>query len=659
VARQLPRRLRLAQIMWSFKVGALGLVLCVAALLNAADTGMNGSGLIPVEQGRYFWRTASAGDSAELVTLFCRINVEAGTEEVPLVAVLRDTLVQPDPETSRISYVWLLNHPRLGVGRRILSAIPFFYWRVGRGSGSVEKNNPSPLLNLTAPLHPVLSGVGHGLLQWTVLDPAAMAVRASSRAYRTNQSNDERLHLEEAISYVRNAPASQDFARGLTQTELDTVIARLELRKRLLGGLMGTKNIAEIGKEAGWEEGRIHSRNWELVRQCADKTGLIFEAVNVSGSQYAMLWFPVEGPRPRSGVPVKFAWRVLRISDPWSDSRMKEWKGPTYSRAVDANGNLLPAGATGEREVKLIPLALYSLSYPRVPLLMVDFRDGYRLRTHEMMQRAVNDVTSGVIGLSHFTNWYYYAGAAFYNFYTGRQGAATNQAERLDAYSQFRADLAFDKQLDSGLRKELQTRVQSLSINPREASLNRSVQIANERYARLLDSVTEGSLLERLDKDRRTELASFGESKKSAAVHTALHFTTLGLYTHRAPESPDNLVTLERERQVIRQLAFIDSLVVAGTQPEISYQVSLIRDSVTQLGRLMPSVRSAPLRSRATRSLEELQKLSRDSSVQAECTLAAEAIRRDDEQQKIVRREQKLPIHVRGVAATTRTESMK
>ncbi len=554
-------------------------------------------------ESSYYWHATPVGNTAQLLTLFChgcQSNAN-GEQDQPLVSVLRDTLGDSNPANDRLSYVWLLSYSRLNFGQRILSAVPFFYWRVGEGSKSVSAHDTAPLFDLTTPQHPVLSEAGRDLLQWTLLDPMTTPVRASSRAYRTNQLDHERLHLEEAISYLRSAPASSDPA-ALTQTQLDTVIARLELRKRLLGGLVNQSRAARFGEESGFEQERIRSRNWELLRQCAEKTGLIFEPIDLAGTtgQYAILWFPAKQAPPSTGTSLSAVWKLLNIRDPWSDERLKPSKGS-----------------------EPVPLAVYSLSYPKLPLLLVDFRDKLHVRRHEMAQRTINEITAGVIGISHFTNWYYYVAADLYDFVVDRHGAAMDQAARLDSYSQFRVKLALDNQLDPELREEMQRRVESLAVNPLEASPAREMQAAQARY-KLLEAEAQdgGQLLTRLDKQRRAELAYFGETNKARLAESLFHDATLGLYTRRVKEDSWNLATLDCYRRVESDLTFLDSLVNAGTQPEVVYDTARIQASVTELSSLMPGISSRAVRAHAAATIDGLRNLSRDEMLQADCSLA-------------------------------------
>jgi hypothetical protein len=462
-----------------------------------------------------------------------------------------------------------------------------------------------PFFNLSAPRHPVLTQVGRDVLQYTTFDPMIMPIRATSRAYRTNEVNHERLHLEEAISYLRQAPSSNG-AAALSDGEVHTVIARLQLRKKLLGGLVSQHRASKLGEAAGFEQERSRSRNWELLRNSAERTGLQFEPAALGGTtdQYAVLWFtPGMGSEP-SGSDLGPVWKLLGIRSPWHDSRL-----------------------VGQDR---IPLAFYSLNYPNQPLLLVDFRDKSRTRRHEITQRTINEVTSGVIGISHFTNWYYYVAADLYDFVASRHGRAMNQPERLDCYAQFRASLALDRELDPRLRQELQQRVQSLSLNPLETAIAREMASSRQRYS-LLEAETQRPdswLAKRLDNDRRAELSSAGRTDKSKFFAGALHAATLGLYTRRAPRAEGNLAKLESYRRFEYDLNFLDNLVAAGTPPEVVYQPARIQAAVTELTKLLPQISSAPARARAQHTLYQLRDLSRDTTLQAGCSLAIQSIER-------------------------------
>lgn len=543
-----------------------------------------------------------------------------------MIAVLRDTLGDQSAENDRISYVWLLSYSEPSFGRKMLSAVPFFYWHFA-GSADPESNpRLKPFVNVAAPRPASFENATRQLLQWTVLDPMTTPVRATSRAYRTNELDHERLHIEEAVNYLRQAPDSTGGV-GLTQNELSTLIARLELRKKMLGGFVSVRKASHLGEEAEYEESRIRARNWEVLRECAERAGLRFEPLPIAGTtdQYAVLWFPLdESPAP-SGESLGAIWKILNISNPWTDDRLKTAQNP-YVRWIGANGELLSQQAQGVKSVRLAPLSVYSLTYPKEPLLLIDFRDKLHVRRHEIAQRSINEVTSGVLGISHFANWYYFVAADLYDFIAGRHGTAVSQAERLDSYSQFRVNVALDRQIDPLLRSAIQARIDSLAVNPMEGAPTREIEAARSRYAALQEEAgPDGRLENLLERQRRSELAAFGESPGSALGHDILHAVTFGMY-NRGHLPEDAIIRLDCYRRVQNDLDFLNTLAEARTPPEVSYSSALLQSSVDELRNLIPHVSSARVRNEAVSALNKVRELSNDAKLRDECLVAANEI---------------------------------
>ncbi len=529
----------------------------------------------------YYWKSTQVDGSAQLITLF--------SQDVPLVSLLRDNLGTDD-----ISYVWLLTYSRPNLAQRTLSAVPFFYWKVASGSTKAHKSDLKPLLNLSLPQRSAVPSSVRNIVQWTVLDPLSMPVRASSRAYQTNKHDHELLHLEEAKSYLQTAPTT-----FITEKERDTIVARLDFRKSMLGDFIDPSHAANAGLNSGIEQESIRAKNWELLRQCADKTGLIFEPINLAGTsnQYAILWLPAHSRPPALGPKLGPVWKLLNIKDPYAQSK---W--------------------TAERT----PLGVYSLTYPKMPLLMIDFRNSLHLKRHELTQRAITEITSGIIGVSRFTNWYYFVGADLYEFWASRRGTATNLQERLNSYSKFRVALALDTALDPNLKAMMEKHVYSFSVNPLESSANNEFQAAIRRYE-LLRTHTD-LLAKRLEKDRRAELARFEFTKTQLVRAEMFHYTTFGLYTSRA-KGEDFHDTLAHYRQASADLAFLDELAAPGTPPEVAYDSLRIQRTVADLNSLLPDIDSGALRKRAEGTLEKIQNLSADTQLKFQCIAALDSLR--------------------------------
>jgi hypothetical protein len=585
--------------------------------------------------GTYYWKSKTVDQTAELVTLFCR-SCESSTPgvDVPLIAVLHDTLGDSASDNDRVTYVWLLTYSSPTLWQRLVSGIPFFYWRASDGRPSDGKA-PKPFFNVSAPEHPVFIEAGRDIVQWAALDGMMTPIRASSREYRSNQIDHERFHLEEAITYLREAPVSVN-GSGLSEAEINTVIARLTLRKQLLGGFVSQRRAAHLGEEAAFRMEETRSRNWEILRMCAEKTGLYFEPLNLAGNtdQFAILWFPLNDSLNPANSSQSVVWKLLNISDPWTEARLSKWSGIRSERYLDANGSL-SARSDSTRRVEMVPLAIYSLNYPKQPLLLIDFRDTLRVRRHEMTQRSINELTAGVIGISHFTNWYYYVGADLYDFIAGRHGAALDRAARLDAYAQFRAELTLDRQMDRDLLQAISDRAESLSINPMDRDPQREVATAQAQYLALLRQTDEnGKITKLLAASRRSELNGFGASLYAKVRRSVFRDISFGLYGRRDQHAEPDLAQLNRERRVEADLSFLHSVVAARTEPEIAYGTGELRQTVTELADLVPLVPSPALRQDAMAKLENLSALSEDTVLRAECTAALESIRRDQEVQR-------------------------
>jgi hypothetical protein len=274
---------------------------------------------LPIEQKSlpaYEWQRTDVGDGAEILTLVQTADDPAGAHAVPLVSVLRDSVIPGDSATSRIRYVWLLTYTPPTLAQRFLSAIPFFYWAMKPRVDEKSTDPPKPLADVSEPTHRVFKTIGRSILQWTALDPMTTPVRASSRAFRTNGLDHERLHVEEAISYLRRAPVANASESGkgpaLSQTELDDVIARLMLTKNLLGGFVADGRLRRVAAARDAQRAETVGRNWELLRTSAERAGLLFEPLSLTegAEDYGVIWFPLGAKFSRPGVSLEKTWKL-------------------------------------------------------------------------------------------------------------------------------------------------------------------------------------------------------------------------------------------------------------------------------------------------------------------------------------------------------------
>lgn len=583
----------------------------------------------PVIQQNYYWRVTEIKGGAELLTLFCRyredqitkIGKGSDTGEVPLVAILRDTLGDDNPANDKLRHVWMLSYASPTLEQRILSAVPFFYWRTGLGRSDSE-TMPKPLIDINSPEGRVWKNVGRASLQAMMFDPMTTPIRASSRAYNFNDVNHWQLQVNRLLSLLEQDPDSQ-ISSALSEQERATIIGRLYLSKKFLGGLVREEKLPQI-REKQWAQLEItREQNWELLRQTAENAGLVFEPLNLAekGEAFAALWFPLDRKGEPSTLPE--SWSLLGISNPWKDGRLKQWKSFKQTRFFGEQEELLPAGISNGKPRELIPLAIYSLTHPRTPFVLVDFRHQSHPKRRELTRRTVSDVASGVFGLTTFGNWYFYAANLGFQFIVGRHGGAVDRAARNESYARFQVALELDRTVDPSFKAEIQRRFNDLSLNPLENSMKQEMRLAREQFYQLEIAAKDDQLLPAmLDKDRRRELAVAGASTMNRVRDGFARIVTFGQYTRRAPQSESNLDELDRERRIQANLKFLNGLIANGTPPEIAIDSAKIESTIKELTLLASRESNGRLRQKAESMLSRMQAASKDAGLRAECANA-------------------------------------
>jgi hypothetical protein len=602
---------------------------------------------VPMPSETFFkWQVEALQDGAELITLVAKVghSVPSGEgrklahsksqvqdDSVPLLSVLRDSLGDRDPKNDRLLTIWLFTDPRPTTGRRILSAVPFYYRR-DDDANAPTKARLTRLSDLTQPENHVISSVGHDLLQRLAFDGLSTPVRASSRTYRTNEIDARRLYLEEALTFLRRARDSVA-PNPLTAAEMNLLIGRLCVSKQSFGGLTGDRSLEEGVEQENMTRKRAEERNWEILRQAAEKTGLIFEPIRVAGiaGEFAMLWKAIDVPGstdpPAADSPATASIvKLLTISNPAKAGLRKHDNGHEEFRSFSASGALLPLGAPGESEHRLLLLALYSLDYDRVPLLLIDFQDPTRAKRREISQRAVKDVVHGVLGLSLMTNWYYFAGYAVFEFIQRRHGSALNQGSRLDCYARLRAALMLDHDLDSDFRAYVCDRLSRMAINPLEVAPAWELEIAGLNYQQLKINLAKPSFRESLGCQRRAEMAEDIETGKQRMSASLEHAVTLGLYTRRAPKTQFRLIELDEERRIKVNLAILETATRNSTDPEIAYGEAIIANALTELTNLTDANTPPAGQQRIKLVLERLNASSRNRTLLARSARLEQAL---------------------------------
>jgi hypothetical protein len=537
----------------------------------------------PPESGFRLERTAVAG-GAELLTIFSNLDGlrtgESRVAEVPLVSVLRDTLGDNDPENDRLRYLWMLTYTKPSFKQRIAAAIPFFYNRAGNKNRAV-KGDPPPIIDLAETKREVWNKVFWSVLQNVLLDSYGFPLKASTRAYRRNVTDYRKAHIIRALAVLSLYEAAEKGSTPLfTTSEMSDIQARLMLTEKSLGGILDDIYLQRVYQKQTTLMRDVRGHNWELLRQRAEAESLYFEPLEMpdGSATHAMLW--AARPDITQNRGRAFDRRFLNIASPWKDDRLLNWKGYSETRYVDAENRPVEPGTPGAREVQMIPLALYGLDHPKIPILLVDFRDGMNPKGREMSRRVLEDVTRTVLALSRFGDLPYFVSRTVYDFVTGRRGMDINQPSRLRAYSQLKLLLSLNASLDPRLRDEIGTRLERVSLNPLENDLRVEAQVARDQYAALMEYARRADgLPARLDRDRRAEMVPLKHGGTELALLRLANVMTFGLYTHREKSTPEMVARMELQRRLNYHERFLRE-VARSPRIEVDWNIEDVRRSL-------------------------------------------------------------------------------
>lgn len=550
-----------------------------------------GSGVSDFRPPDFRVERQSISNGAELLTVFSSLPGRTG--DVPLVSVLRDTLGDQDPDNDRLRYIWVLTSARPTLLQHAAAFIPFFYWRPDLGKNADRK--PAATLDLGNTSKVVWNALAQSVVQAAAIDSNGALIRASTRRYRANLADQRQVNLTEgmtAISQLEELPEGQpaEAGSGFSKPELLEMQARLALAGKTLGGLVTTERLPEAYLKNRLQTDETRGHNWELLRQRAEVNGLYFDPLGFSRSRtHALLWIAREDLAVNAGKARKWDGRFLGIADPFNDSRLKNWKGYTETRYFDPSGVPLDADAfadtPGATSRELIPLALYALEYPKVPLVLVDFRDTHKPKNREMLRLATGDAVSGVLGVSKFGNWPYFAASATWNFVRSRHGDPNNRSARLKAFSQVRRWLTLDASIDPALRADLQRRLEILGVNPLEESVFEENQIANRQYNALLRYAADPKgLPARIERDRNAEVAARVHGIPARTGLRLAKWFSLGAYSHHEmPDSASLLAAVGRERRAERQIRFLETVAESSSHPEVVWNIAEVRRAMNEL----------------------------------------------------------------------------
>jgi hypothetical protein len=518
---------------------------------------------------------------AELITVHAKLaglESTANDKWIPLVSILRDTLGDGNAENNRLRYVWPLTYTRPTLKQKLAAAIPFFYKRVG--NKETLSKRPPPALDLASPESEVWDKIFWTALQNILLDPYGTPIKASTSSYRRNTGDYRRSHIIRALSVLTLYEAVKG-ETILSRAEMDTIQARLLLTEKTFGGLVDDVNLPSYYAKKTTQARDERGHNWELLRQRAESESLYFEPLLMPDgtATHALLWVAKRDLIKQQGS--RFSSRFLNIANPWTDKRLSSWKGYVETRYFDSENHPVDSQTPGAEGVEMIPLGLYGLDNPKIPMLLVDFRDSYNPKKREMSRRVLNDVTRNVLSVSKFGNLPFFLGRTVFDFVTGRRGMDVNQPSRLHTYSQLKLLLALNTSMEPELRSELSGRLETVSLNPFENDIDAEANIALQQYDALMAFAKDpNGLAAKIERDRRAEMVPLEHGRNAQLAFRVLNVLSFGRYVHREENTEEMEARLDISRRLQYHTRFLQQVAKSTAEIDITWNLEDVRRSL-------------------------------------------------------------------------------
>jgi hypothetical protein len=523
-----------------------------------------------------------------LFTLFARSGKEDEPDEFPLMSLLRDSLGRPESEVHRFRQVWLYPQSQPSMGQRVASAIPFFYFGSPRESAFQQKA-PPPVLDLAKPMPSLWRRFLVSGVQRALLDPQAFYIRSSTRTVQHNLGSYRSGQLVRAssiLSLYETGDSSEAPSSLPPQQSWQRLTARVMLAEKSSGSLVRDVDLdrAYLSKTQKLEE--MRGRNWELLRQRAETEGLYFDPLGAANNKatHALVW--VARPDLLANQGRSYDSRFLNIASPWNDERLFNWDKYSEVWHFDGQHRRVEPDHPEARPVEMIPLAIYGLENPKIPALLIDYRNAGNPKRRELSRRVLDDLTRNVLGISPFGNVPYFLGRSALAFALDRWGKDVNQPSRLRSLSQLELALTLDSSVSSQLHEQTSRKVASVSVNPLNNATG-SAESARRQYQQLLASLQQPHKAEQvLGGQREAEVRSLLHSQGEQTLLAVARVMTFGLYRHREKLSAELEEKLAQQRRIDHHLQILRQATRQSTQTEVVWDLQNLRHSLEVLSQV-------------------------------------------------------------------------
>jgi hypothetical protein len=524
---------------------------------------------------------------AELVTIFYRMNgtfdkpgASGERSPVPLISVLRDTLGDDVKENDKLRYVWMLTYTSPTTLQKLTSAIPFFYRRAAQKTDA-GKTVPKPVMDMGGGSSKLFETILWEIVRRGYLGPASGKPKMIWGTWRTNHSQYKQSAIAEALE-ILSLYEQVAGEKGFTDQEFNDIQTRLALTNKSFGGSVLRENYRRADDRMYVSATANGGQTRELLRRFTEAQGLYFEPLETpdGSAKHAIAWVFKEDLEANKGR--QWEGRFLNIKSPWGDERLLNWNGYSEVRWFDSENREVAPNTPGAVSRTLIPLAIYGLDHPKIPIILVDFRDTGNPKKREIMSRVWDDVTSNVLSVTQGGGLAVTIGKFLYGFVTGKRGMDIKQPSRDRAYAQLKMILAMDESLQEQFRREIDLRLEKAIPNPIFNDLSNELNIARGQYMNLVEyAKNPQGLGVKLEKDRAKEMTLAAYGGKTPKFYSVAQLLTFGLYKHRVKPTPELMAKAELQRRLDFHERRIRETAYYSVRPEVDANVTELMRSLS------------------------------------------------------------------------------
>lgn len=564
-----------------------------------------------------------------------------------MISVLRDTLGDELPENDRLRYVWLHSYTRPTFTQKISAVVPFLYSRT-TNKDKVGSDPPPALIDLQKSDKRMWNKICWELFKRLVLGEFGLGVTAPTLQYRQNYRDHHRAAVATSMA-ILSLYQNTENEKLFSETELKDMQARLALTDKTFGWHVQSENLGRVYDKEIFKIRDYRGHNWELLRQTAERQGLFFDPIEMPDgtTRHAIVWASVEDIVSNKGK--KFDGRFLNIKNPWRDDKLREWKGYTQERWFDADDRKVEPNTLSAVKRTLIPLALYGLDHPKIPVILIDFRNNGNPKMREISKRVLADVTGSVVNVSALKGLPFVLGRYVYEFVSGRRGMDLNQSSRVRSYAQLKMLISLDESLDPDFRGELADRIESVSLNPLENDAEVQENIARKQYQNLLYYARDpDGLPAKIRDDRREEMTRISHGKTARALFSLGHTLSLGRYTHREDDTTEMVAKMDVRRQLDFHERVIRETAYASARPEIDVDVERLRRALAFI-----SANGATAADKTTKSIAKIFTMTYDDDLRSLCLAGLYRINSSGAKRELlaIYKDEKIPTRWRDACA--------